>query len=38
MRLTTDQRGRPRIVNYPGVPMAVGGDNSDIGSFELQRP
>ena len=36
--LATDQRGRPRIVNYPGVPMAVGGDNSDIGSFELQQP
>ncbi len=36
--LATDQRGRPRIVNYPGVPMAVGGDNSDIGSFELGRP
>ena len=35
--LTTDQRGRPRIVNYPGVPMAVGGDNSDIGSFELRQ-
>lgn len=34
----SDQRGRPRMVNYPGVPMAVGGDNSDIGSFELQRP
>ena len=36
--LATDQRGRLRIVNYPGVPMAVGGDNSDIGAFELQRP
>jgi hypothetical protein len=35
---TTDQRGRPRTVNYPGVPMAVGGDNSDIGSFELGKP
>jgi hypothetical protein len=31
-----DQRGRPRIVDYPGVPLAEGGDNSDIGSFELQ--
>ena len=36
--LVTDQRGRSRIVNYPGVPMAIGGDNSDIGAFELQRP
>jgi hypothetical protein len=36
--ITTDQRGRSRIVNYPGVPMAIGGDNSDIGAFELQRP
>ena len=36
--LATDQRGRPRIVNYPRVPKAVGGDNADIGSFELQRP
>ena len=35
---TTDQRGLPRIVNYPGVPKAVGGDNSDIGAFELQSP
>jgi hypothetical protein len=35
---TTDQRGLPRIVNYSGVPMAVGGDNSDIGAFELQSP
>lgn len=34
---TTDQRGLPRIVNYPHVPKAAGGDNSDIGSFELQR-
>ena len=37
-QVTADQRGRPRIVNYPGVPKAVGGDNSDIGAFELQRP
>jgi hypothetical protein len=34
----TDQRGLPRKVDYPGVPMAVGGDNSDIGAFELQAP
>jgi hypothetical protein len=31
-----DQRGRPRIADYPGVPGAEGGDNSDIGSFELE--
>jgi hypothetical protein len=34
----TDQRGLPRKVDYPGVPKAVGGDNSDIGAFELQSP
>jgi len=34
----TDQRGRPRKVDYPGVPTAAGGDNSDIGAFELQSP
>jgi hypothetical protein len=34
----TDQRGLPRTVDYPGVPKAVGGDNSDIGAFELQLP
>ena len=35
---TTDQRGLPRIIDYPGVPTATGGDNSDVGSFELQQP
>jgi hypothetical protein len=35
---TVDQRGLPRIVNHPGVPKAVAGDNSDIGAFELQSP
>ena len=35
---TTDQRGFPRIVDYPGVPKPAGGDNSDIGAFELQAP
>jgi hypothetical protein len=34
----TDQRGLPRIADYPGVPKAAGGDNSDIGAFELQAP
>jgi predicted outer membrane repeat protein len=35
---TTDQRGLPRIVDYPNVLKAAGGDNSDIGAFELQAP
>jgi hypothetical protein len=34
----TDQRGLARIVDYPGVPTAAGGDNSDVGAFELQTP
>jgi len=34
----SDQRGLPRIVDYPGVSKAVGSDNSDIGSFELRAP
>jgi hypothetical protein len=34
----TDQRGQRRIVDYPGVPTAAGGDNSDIGALELQSP
>jgi hypothetical protein len=34
----TDQRGLQRIVDYPGAPKAVGGDNSDTGAFELQAP
>jgi len=33
-----DQRGLPRIANYPAMPKATGGDNSDIGAFELQAP
>jgi hypothetical protein len=33
-----DQRGFLRKVDYPGVPKAVGSDNSDVGSFELQAP
>jgi hypothetical protein len=33
-----DQRGLPRIVDYPGVAKAAGGDNSDIGAVELQGP
>ncbi len=34
--LTTDQRGRPRPVDYPSVANANGSDGSDIGAFELQ--
>jgi hypothetical protein len=34
----TDQRGLPRKVDYPGISTAIGGDNSDIGAFELQSP
>ena len=32
----TDQRGLPRIVIFPGVPVARGGNGSDVGAFELQ--
>ncbi len=35
---STDQRGLPRMVDYPGVPTPAGGDDSDIGAFELQLP
>jgi len=34
--LSTDQRGRPRPVNFAGIPNAMGGDGSDIGAFEAQ--
>ncbi len=36
--LTTDQRGTgfPRTFDDPAVPPATGGDNTDIGAFELQ--
>ncbi len=38
--LTTDQRGQPRPVAYPGVPFsaAAGANGADIGAFELQAP
>lgn len=38
--LTSDQRGLPRPVEYPGVPnsTAPGADGSDIGAAELQPP
>src|SRR5204862_4648772 len=34
--LTTDQRGSTRPVDDPAIGMASGGDNSDIGAFEVQ--
>lgn len=34
--VTTDQRGRVRPVDNPAIPPAEGGDNSDIGAFEVQ--
>jgi CSLREA domain-containing protein len=34
--LTTDQRGQTRPFDNPAVPPASGGDQSDIGAFELQ--
>jgi hypothetical protein len=38
--LTSDQRGLPRPVEYPGVPnsTATGADGSDVGAAELQPP
>jgi len=33
--LPRDQRGRPRPFDHPSVAPATGGDNSDIGAFEL---
>jgi hypothetical protein len=36
---TVDQRGLPRPVLYPGVPVTTPGSNgADIGAFELQPP
>ena len=34
---TTDQRGKPRPMDFPGVQNAPGGDGSDIGAFELEQ-
>jgi hypothetical protein len=36
--LSVDQRGDKRAVNYPGVKKRKGGDGTDIGAVELQRP
>ncbi len=36
--LTSDQRDLPRPSDDPSIPPAAGGDNSDIGAFELQLP
>lgn len=36
---TADQRGLPRPILYPGVPVVTAGsDGADIGAFELQPP
>ncbi|MBP7475841.1 MAG: Ig-like domain repeat protein, partial [Pyrinomonadaceae bacterium] len=37
--LTLDQRGAgfPRTINNPSIPPATGGDNTDIGAFEIQN-
>lgn len=34
---TTDQRGQPRPFDIASIAPATGGDNSDIGAFELQN-
>jgi hypothetical protein len=34
----TDQRGRPRVYDFPTIANAAGGDGSDIGAFELTPP
>jgi hypothetical protein len=34
----TDQRGHHRPHDYPLIPNAIGGDGSDIGAFELDKP
>ncbi|MFT3745152.1 MAG: Ig-like domain repeat protein [Pyrinomonadaceae bacterium] len=36
--LTTDQRGALRTYDIPATVPAPGGDNTDIGAFELQTP
>jgi len=35
--LSTDQRGDPRPVDFPGIVDAIGGDGADIGAFEVQQ-
>jgi len=34
---TTDQRGDPRPIDFPGIANAAGGDGADIGAFEVQQ-
>ncbi len=34
---STDQRGDPRPVDFPGIPNAPGGDGADIGAVEVQK-
>jgi len=38
LHLNTDQRGFQRPIDFPGIPNAFGGDGSDIGAFEAQKP
>ena len=38
LHLNTDQRGFQRPIDFPGIPNAFGGDGSDIGVFEAQKP
>jgi hypothetical protein len=33
----TDQRSKPRPIDFPSIQNAPGGDGSDIGAFELQQ-
>jgi hypothetical protein len=36
--LTTDQRGLPRVVDFPAITNPPGCDGTDIGAFEVQAP
>jgi hypothetical protein len=36
--VNTDQRGVTRPIDFPLTPNAMGGDGSDIGSYEIQAP
>ena len=36
--VTTDQRGRSRTYDFSAITNAIGGDNTDIGAFEVNPP
>jgi predicted outer membrane repeat protein len=36
--ITTDQRGAPRVFDFPSIANAPTGDGADIGAFELSPP